>query len=686
MSHALDPSAYIHLGLWINQSKGSFLGLTLTVSPTNATLLTNLMAVFVTMAGGQFWTILRFSLHQVRALSTNRDQNLLHNQQQVILRNTTSATATAQSLVCLGWASRRNNVIPFRKSWSVSIILLAILTAVFFIIAGAFSNTVTDAGPYVLSRSPFCGFFNQTYLDLAAEGIAPVTAKVEAMMAEYTSWSIQDVERSLQYSQDCYLTEGTGSSNCDILMKSTLPTATLNNGTCAFHPRMCLPGVDTVVFDTGPIDTHNDLGINAAPEDRLTYRRVNNCTVLNSEPYITDWLNQSSTLLTQPTWRIANASYGYSLYRDTNETYSYSNFADFYTTFASEYSLSYTLGSDRAFGVSNDPGGSTFVPIPEIEQTDADLYLFHLSYTGNYLEPVDDPWFAAHQPFVFSTSAGNTVVTYTRDKPITTVGCTEQHQLCNTHTCTPLLGFEQVQDHITAHLSLTPKQNVTYNQLSWNIACSGLDQIASSLALGSTPLLATQKRQNGRHTTSVPLPDYQWKLELANWESITRAHLQRLTAESQTGQIAAQPEYLLAPATESEKWLCQNLMIRSSTYQSFSVLALSILVSVGTLVILLSLTIESISAWLFRSIGRGETGNDIWRAHDMLDPQLWSRKLEAIKAGGAQSPNVRKDSIASWETSTSFVDEKEWKRVSSQALSFEDRERLLIAQAYESWL
>jgi hypothetical protein len=53
MAKALDPSAYIYEGYWVNWSKGRLLGPTITLSPTHATLVTNILALFVTIAGGQ---------------------------------------------------------------------------------------------------------------------------------------------------------------------------------------------------------------------------------------------------------------------------------------------------------------------------------------------------------------------------------------------------------------------------------------------------------------------------------------------------------------------------------------------------------------------------------------------------------------------------------------------------------
>jgi hypothetical protein len=108
MAKALDPSDYIYQGCWVNWSKVRVVGSTLTLSSTNSTLLTNVLALFVAMAGGQFWTVVRFSLHQLRASSqvTDRQASIQFNKEQVVLRNTTSAFTTIQLLFTLRWASR----------------------------------------------------------------------------------------------------------------------------------------------------------------------------------------------------------------------------------------------------------------------------------------------------------------------------------------------------------------------------------------------------------------------------------------------------------------------------------------------------------------------------------------------------------------------------------------------------
>ena len=128
MAQALDASAYIFEGVWTNWTKGAVRGLTLTLRPTNATLLTNTLALFVTMAGGQLWTITRFVLHQVR--SARAEDSDYRKKHQVVLRNTTTDLGTAQFMVNLAWATRQRGT--GSQSFAIVIATVAVLHALGF--------------------------------------------------------------------------------------------------------------------------------------------------------------------------------------------------------------------------------------------------------------------------------------------------------------------------------------------------------------------------------------------------------------------------------------------------------------------------------------------------------------------------------------------------------------------------
>jgi len=91
-----------------------------------------------------------------------------------------------------------------------------------------------------------------------------------------------------------------------------------------------------------------------------------------------------------------------------------------------------------------------------------------LTFKGFYEGKVLDPWFASRIAFndtnAFCRKEEKTL--YSRDLPITTIGCTQQWEVCNADTsgqlkstsCTPPLGLSQVKAFMK-----TPNATVLFN-------------------------------------------------------------------------------------------------------------------------------------------------------------------------------------------------------------------------------
>ncbi len=69
-----------YTGHWVRWADGPVLGSTLTLTSRNGAFLVAFLALFVNFVGGQFWTILKFLVHQLRA--KRRSEDALHHQQQ----------------------------------------------------------------------------------------------------------------------------------------------------------------------------------------------------------------------------------------------------------------------------------------------------------------------------------------------------------------------------------------------------------------------------------------------------------------------------------------------------------------------------------------------------------------------------------------------------------------------------
>ena len=622
MTVALEPSAYVFEGLWTNWTKGSIRGLTLTLSPTHATLLTNILALFVTFAGGQIWTLLRFGLHQarLRSLAVDSRKDTPSDRQQVILSNTTTDMATAQFMLSLVWTTRRTT--PSHTN-AVLIVILAVFHATLFIVAGAFSGTIAGAGSKVASRSPYCGVFNTTYLNLMDGGPNAASKEIFAQSAQWYAKLSDEIQLSLEYAQKCYLDPDTyaASSTCEVLPQPTIRyNTTVTKGACPFKDGICHDLSDMIVFDTGPIDSHSDLGINAGYHERLTYQRLTECAVLNNTGRVTGWNNTTSITgnTQQPAQNIAYAYYGPNLEEETEFTYSYSNPTSFSTNFTPQVEKPYKVNAQWAWAQDGNARDSTFSPIPELEHESADTILFFLTFVGNYIDQVDDPWFSAHRLHLEDTNALLARRQYARDEPIGTIGCTERHKYCTTNgTCTPYLGMQQVLNVPSFNSVLTPYQNATFDRLTSAVGDGSLEDIAG-LATLDMPMLANDYTLTESHTLSLALPSSQWQHELGFWHSIAMARLQRSIVQRGTGQIAPDLRYMLSPTTEQDKWFCKSLMIPSSIYQSFSVLALVLIAVFGSLIILVSLWIEEVATRLRKICGWNLTPQQNWDDDSML--------------------------------------------------------------------
>ncbi|KAJ9612345.1 hypothetical protein H2200_003942 [Cladophialophora chaetospira] len=621
MTDALDPVVGVHEGVWTNYSRGKVWGLTWTLCPTHAVIMTNTLAVLVTVCGVQLFNIIRYTLYRFGA---SRQPDTPHTQkQQNILKVAVSDMATAQGFLTLAWKQRRSSGGRSVRSYAIG--LFAVFYTVLFWIAGIFSNkaisTSSTNGPWeVLSRSNDCGVWNQTYFDIVSLLDFSTEQNFE-MLVQYKAKQAQDVQLSLEYAQECYFARSSAlnvSSTC-----KTFKTPRLNYGNdygkCPFPSELCHDSSETVVLDTGYLDSHDHIGINAKPQDRLKYRRITTCTVLNDTEYITGWngtlADASGNPRPQPD--AAHANFGPSSYKDTDWTYSFSNFASFFDVFSSQNMSPYQLDAEWAVAPS-DPAytANDFEPIPELAPKKADLTLLFLSYMGMYITRVDDPWFAAPIGAEFKNPHPYLEERFARNKAISTLGCTEQHEFCTTNnTCTGLGGLDQIQNVAKFNTALTPVQYTTFDRLLRGVSGSCLARMIENLALTTNPLLASNVTYTGDTgiVLSSALPSNQWTLELAYWHSIAMAHFQRTIFEWATGHIAPEPQlvqYLTPPQTKSDVWFCNNMILQSTIYQSFNLVAIILIVIFGTLIIIVGLNKENFSALINKRPRRSESRQD----------------------------------------------------------------------------
>lgn len=268
------PVNQVYTGFWIDWSRGLVSGSTLTIATEFSGSLTAFLAIFISASGSALWRIMSYALHQIRA--TPDCQDGLHHQHQVILRNTSSPNLAAWQFMKVAWTWRK----IYSKSLLRSGILfaLAVISPIFFIAASVFS-------PKLIRISG-----NERLLKFKA-GHKCGRSIADDQRQDYLDATYL---RADTYVKNCYrkTAEVPQNSLCtffparQIGILDSLPS---NNVSCPFKPELCSSGnetVNSIQMDSGQIDSHKDLGINAPIDARIIYRRLTTCSPLPTPGYL----------------------------------------------------------------------------------------------------------------------------------------------------------------------------------------------------------------------------------------------------------------------------------------------------------------------------------------------------------------------------------------------------------------
>ncbi len=640
MPVALSASDYIYEGIWINWSRGPSLGSTLTVNPYHASILSPALAIFISIAGSQLWRLFQFGLHQIRATSSG--QSLIYHQQQVILRNTATDLNTLWRLSRTGFAWRHQRDAKVLSA-TLPLIFWTLVHLVLIILLGLFSSWLLEATDEVLSRSPWCGTYNRTYTAAVYTTDGNDVDAVQKSMeyGNYQNWRYGAIQQHVDICRSSV--EG-----CDSLPKKNLTwTSNIVPGGCPFDPKICHPDLDgSIVFDTGYLSSSSHLGFNARKHDRVSFRMVAQCAPLDDAKHSTGWQDIPGTA-NLPAHQSADALYGASATNARNSTYSLTR--QHLECDQRAVTPPYSLNSEFALpGGSVSEGTATFDPIQELQLSDADTSLAMLSAINAYSEPVSDPWFSAKQA-VNETNAfclQEKMTLYTRDQPLTTIGCTQQWQICSADSteddrCTPLQALSQAQASVS-DLHLTPNQLATVTRIFKAATGASFYYVINALAQStSSPLKARNLISN---TIGLPLPDNQWQAETKYWIEIILAYLQQTSLDFSTGQFAASTDYInvtkhsgIDPVGDAAHWLCQNQIIHNHSYRNFNFFALLLTVVLCAVIIILGLSIEDLIGYIRQRNLKYSGANgkqDMWIANSDLD---MLRTIDEVKNGGTWS-------------------------------------------------
>lgn len=260
---------------------------------------------------------------------------------------------------------------------------------------------------------------------------------------------------------------------------------------------------------------------------------------------------------------------------------------------------------------------TTFYPIPQLNRTDADVLLMFLGQNISYTSVVNDPWFLGTQPQsvpLFGTEPA--AVYYYPAKPVSIIGCTEQHQLRNptTQKSSALRGAEVISREQAESLGFTKSQLAVFDRSF--LTATGYIVPIIAINLGPSNMLA--QRYVSEWGVSAALPDNQWVLEFSHWFGTALTSMQVQSLQYAIGQSEDRFNQYIQPVPNDEKWMCNNQIIRRNDYISFSILGLAIILSIGGLLIVSNAFLSLMVGKMQDSSERGRYRNAEWQSYGVL--------------------------------------------------------------------
>jgi hypothetical protein len=195
-------------------------------------------------------------------------------------------------LLPIAWAWHGNTRRAIRRC--LLLILIALLHFGLVLSAGVFSSRLTRASDAVLVQPDICGSMDD-YSSVAANRAhlrdqEDVDAMDIMVMEERESW-----RQSSQYSRSCYAggsDTGSDPANCGTFTSWRIESKVETNVACPFPGDVCAAAA--ITLDSGLIDSHLHLGLNAPREDRVQFRKITTCApILIEEKFSSNWVENT---------------------------------------------------------------------------------------------------------------------------------------------------------------------------------------------------------------------------------------------------------------------------------------------------------------------------------------------------------------------------------------------------------
>jgi hypothetical protein len=262
-----------------------------------------------------------------------------------------------------------------------------------------------------------------------------------------------------------------------------------------------------------------------------------------------------------------------------------------------------------------------WVPGPVLSRTDAEVGIFFLAPNGiQFSKPSDDPWFSAHFNVSLPSYASINLDFWLSDEYVNVLACTDQHQYCNptNSQCTPLTGVSQAFESINV-TNMNPIQATTVMRIGLSTG-----QTSISNSVGGRGASALRALETVNDLSQAPLPPNQWQREVSSWFATGLAKLQQSIVEYAAGPSNVGPGSHVETFDNDPiaRALCgsQKVHTNSSTI-SFSMLDVGIIITLGSIIILNSLVIDTIVGFIQQKWGWGDFRRIRWVMDDKLQVQ-----------------------------------------------------------------
>lgn len=304
----------IYLGIWNNWTEKTWLASTLTLTKRDGALLVAFLALFLAWTGSRLWKLCCYAVFQVRSRTSPNDDRdgeyrLIFMRLQATLRNASSALdglfdfiTTARS------APATSKTISKRKSLMMCapLIIFATFLLAWIAVASLLPSRFISTGSDVRLRPRSCGVWPQfpknvtNYGDAVSEAIQYIGA--------WTGQTVQNMVDSSHVNRDCYdVTGTTPSKHCNSPGRRIVNWTSDITDTCPFGNVSCL-STHSLILDSGLVDSHIDLGINARRENRISFRKTMECAIPDLTDYTANFdRNNVSAVLNTPYYHMSRS-------------------------------------------------------------------------------------------------------------------------------------------------------------------------------------------------------------------------------------------------------------------------------------------------------------------------------------------------------------------------------------------